>query len=130
MIPPGATIGILGGGQLGRMTALAAARLGYRVHVFAPELDNPTEQVCAAATHAAYDDIAVGLVFNDSDNDTHPSGREVARIGNSKAVRTGRALGDQVWHFSHFQALNLVPDPKLTLFQPLHLHLIIWCPLC
>ena len=36
-IPPGATIGILGGGQLGRMTALAAAELGYRIHVFTPE---------------------------------------------------------------------------------------------
>lgn len=56
MLPPGSTIGMLGGGQLGRMFALAAARLGYRVHVFAPELDNPTEQVCAQATHAAYND--------------------------------------------------------------------------
>ena len=41
VIPPGATIGILGGGQLGRMTALAAANLGYRCHVFAPESDSP-----------------------------------------------------------------------------------------
>ena len=40
-LAPGATIGILGGGQLGRMTALAAARLGYRVHVFCPEHDSP-----------------------------------------------------------------------------------------
>ena len=63
MIGPGATIGILGGGQLGRMTALAAARLGYRVHVYAPERDNPTEQVCAAATHAAYDDLAALRAF-------------------------------------------------------------------
>ena len=39
MIPPGETIGILGGGQLGRMMALAAATLGYRCHVFAPEAD-------------------------------------------------------------------------------------------
>ena len=36
MIVPGSTIGILGGGQLGRMLALAAANMGYRVHVFAP----------------------------------------------------------------------------------------------
>ena len=56
MLPPGSTIGMLGGGQLGRMTALAAARLGYLVHVYAPEEDNPTEQVCDRATHAAYDD--------------------------------------------------------------------------
>jgi 5-(carboxyamino)imidazole ribonucleotide synthase len=53
---PGATIGILGGGQLGRMTAMAAARLGYRVHVFTPEADSPCAQVSAAATVASYDD--------------------------------------------------------------------------
>jgi 5-(carboxyamino)imidazole ribonucleotide synthase len=56
VLAPGATIGILGGGQLGRMTALAAARLGYRCHVFATEHDSPTEQVCGAATVAEYDD--------------------------------------------------------------------------
>jgi 5-(carboxyamino)imidazole ribonucleotide synthase len=58
MLAPGATIGILGGGQLGRMTALAAARLGYRVHVFATEEDSPAAQVCAEATVADYDDGA------------------------------------------------------------------------
>lgn len=63
MIAPGATIGVLGGGQLGRMFALAAARLGYRVHVFAPEADNPTEQVCWAATHAAFDDLPALKAF-------------------------------------------------------------------
>ena len=56
-IPPGSTIGIMGSGQLGRMTALAAARLGYRCHVFSPEADSPTEQV-AAATVASYSDAA------------------------------------------------------------------------
>ncbi len=55
-LTPGATIGILGGGQLGRMTALAAARLGFRCHVFATEPDSPGEQVCNRATVAAYDD--------------------------------------------------------------------------
>jgi 5-(carboxyamino)imidazole ribonucleotide synthase len=56
MLAPGATIGILGGGQLGRMTALAAARLGYRCHVFADEPDSPTAQVCGAATVAEFAD--------------------------------------------------------------------------
>ena len=56
MLAPGATIGILGGGQLGRMTALAAASLGYRCHVFADEPDSPASQVCAAATVAEYTD--------------------------------------------------------------------------
>jgi 5-(carboxyamino)imidazole ribonucleotide synthase len=54
MLAPGATIGILGGGQLGRMTALAAARLGYRCHVFADEPDSPAAQVCGAATVAEF----------------------------------------------------------------------------
>ena len=57
-LPPGSTIGIIGSGQLGRMAALAAAKLGYRVHVYSPEPDSPTAQVAAAATVAAYDDTA------------------------------------------------------------------------
>jgi 5-(carboxyamino)imidazole ribonucleotide synthase len=56
MLAPGATIGILGGGQLGRMTALAAARLGYRCHVFTNEPDSPAAQVCGAATVAEFAD--------------------------------------------------------------------------
>jgi 5-(carboxyamino)imidazole ribonucleotide synthase len=53
---PGATIGILGGGQLGRMLALAAARMGYRTHIFCPDADNPASQVSGAATFADYTD--------------------------------------------------------------------------
>lgn len=56
MLQPGSTIGILGGGQLGRMTALAAARLGYRTHVFADEGDAPAVQVSSAATIARFSD--------------------------------------------------------------------------
>ena len=56
-ILPGATLGILGSGQLGRMFAQAAARLGYRVHVYSPLADSPTEQVADQATVAEYDDI-------------------------------------------------------------------------
>ena len=62
-LPPGSTIGILGGGQLGRMTAMAAARLGYRCHVFTPERDSPAAQVCAAATVADYSDRLALSVF-------------------------------------------------------------------
>ena len=57
-LPPGSTIGILGGGQLGRMTALAAARLGYRCHVFCPDPGSPLTQVTDLSTIAAYDDEA------------------------------------------------------------------------
>jgi len=56
-LPPGATIGILGGGQLGRMLAMAAARLGYRTHVFSPEPDPPAGQVATATTIAGFNDV-------------------------------------------------------------------------
>jgi 5-(carboxyamino)imidazole ribonucleotide synthase len=55
-ILPGATLGILGSGQLGRMFAMAAARLGYRVHIFAPEHDPPAADVALRQTEAAFDD--------------------------------------------------------------------------
>ncbi len=58
MIEPGSTIGIIGGGQLGRMLALAAASMGYRVHVFAPEAELPAGDVAAEVTRAGYDDMA------------------------------------------------------------------------
>jgi len=56
MIPPGETIGILGGGQLGRMIAMAAAQLGYRCHIYAPEPDSIAAEVCGGFTNAAWDD--------------------------------------------------------------------------
>lgn len=57
-LAPGSTIGMLGAGQLGRMTALAAARLGYKTHVYAPDAaDSPAAQVSAAATVAGWDDL-------------------------------------------------------------------------
>lgn len=62
-LPPGSTIGILGGGQLGRMSALAAAELGYRCHVFAPEPDSPAMQVAASHTIAGYEDAAALAAF-------------------------------------------------------------------
>ena len=62
-VPPGSTIGILGGGQLGRMLAMAAARLGYKCHIFAPEAENPAYDVCARHTVARYDDEAALAAF-------------------------------------------------------------------
>ncbi|WP_448585173.1 5-(carboxyamino)imidazole ribonucleotide synthase [Thermaurantiacus sp.] len=53
-LPPRATIGILGGGQLGRMLAMAAASLGYRTHIFAPDPDPVAADVSAALTRADY----------------------------------------------------------------------------
>ena len=57
-LPPNSVIGILGGGQLGRMTALAAARLGYRARIFCPESGSPASQVTNLLTHADYSDRA------------------------------------------------------------------------
>lgn len=63
MIPPGGTIGIMGGGQLGRMLAIAAANLGYRTHVFAPGISGPATEVSARWTQSAYDDVAAVAAF-------------------------------------------------------------------
>ncbi|MBV8059957.1 MAG: 5-(carboxyamino)imidazole ribonucleotide synthase [Alphaproteobacteria bacterium] len=57
IITPGATIGILGGGQLGRMTALAAAQLGYKTHIFCSAADEPALDVTAHRTLAQFDDV-------------------------------------------------------------------------
>ena len=61
-LPPGSTIGILGSGQLGRMIAIAAAQLGYRAHVYAPET-GPANDVAPAFTRGAYDDDAALAAF-------------------------------------------------------------------
>lgn len=58
LIAPGSTIGILGGGQLGRMLANAASQLGFDVHVFCPEPDCPAARVAARTWTAPYDDAA------------------------------------------------------------------------
>ncbi|TFI59960.1 5-(carboxyamino)imidazole ribonucleotide synthase [Sphingomonas parva] len=55
-IPPGATIGIVGGGQLGRMLAVAAAQLGYKCHVYAPDEAPPAAEVSALFTRGGWDD--------------------------------------------------------------------------
>jgi 5-(carboxyamino)imidazole ribonucleotide synthase len=54
---PGETIGVLGSGQLGRMFAIAARRMGYRVHTFSPDNDTPTGQVADVEIQSPYDDL-------------------------------------------------------------------------
>lgn len=63
LLPPGSTIGILGGGQLGRMLAIAAARLGYHAHIYCPDEDCPASEVAARTTVAPYEDEASLLRF-------------------------------------------------------------------
>lgn len=55
---PGGTIGVLGSGQLGRMFALAARRMGYRVHTYSPDTNSPTGQVADVEVTGSYDDLA------------------------------------------------------------------------
>jgi 5-(carboxyamino)imidazole ribonucleotide synthase len=57
IIAPGATVGVLGSGQLGRMFAIAARRMGYRVHTLSPDTDTPTGQIADREVVAAYDDL-------------------------------------------------------------------------
>lgn len=66
IIAPGGTIGILGGGQLGRMLASAAAELGLHVHIYSPEKDAPAAEVSAHVTCADYEDEAALRRFADS----------------------------------------------------------------
>jgi 5-(carboxyamino)imidazole ribonucleotide synthase len=56
LLKPGSTIGILGGGQLGRMLAVAAAQLGYRTHIYAPDAESVAAHVAAQHSRAAWDD--------------------------------------------------------------------------
>jgi 5-(carboxyamino)imidazole ribonucleotide synthase len=63
MLLPGKTIGVLGGGQLGRMFAHAAERLGYRVHVYEPSPQSPAGEVAAVEVNAPYQDVAQLTIF-------------------------------------------------------------------
>lgn len=65
-LPLGSTIGILGGGQLGRMLSVAASRLGYKSHIFEPGANPPAGPVADQVTTAAYDDEAALLAFAQS----------------------------------------------------------------
>jgi 5-(carboxyamino)imidazole ribonucleotide synthase len=56
IVPPGSTIGIVGGGQLGRMLAMAAAQLGYKCHIYAPDETPPAAEVSSHFTRGAWDD--------------------------------------------------------------------------
>ena len=65
-LPAGSVIGILGGGQLGRMLSVAASRLGYRCHIFEPGAQPPAGHVAEQVTTASYDDHAALRAFADA----------------------------------------------------------------
>ncbi len=62
-LAPGATIGILGGGQLGRMLAFAAGALGFDTHIYTPEQDSPAARAASAVTLGDYDDAGAVAEF-------------------------------------------------------------------
>ena len=119
LTPPGSTIGILGGGQLGRMLGAAAAQLGYRIHVFAPS-SGPACDVASAFTRAPYDDAgalarfaeAVDLVTMEFENVPAAALEALAR---TCAVRPGeRALAigqDRLAEKAFARDLGIVTAP-------------------
>ena len=121
-LPPGDVIGILGGGQLGRMLALAAARLGLRTHVYAPEGDNPAFDVAHAHTVAAWDDEAALVAFADSVNVITYEFENVpletaAFLAARRPVRPGpRSLevAQDRWNEKRFAADLSIPTPPFA----------------
>src|SRR5210317_670601 len=65
-LPQGARIGILGGGQLGRMLSVAASRLGFRTHIYEPGANPPAAQVADECTMASYEDTEALHAFAQS----------------------------------------------------------------
>ncbi len=119
-LPTGATIGILGGGQLGRMLAMAAARLGLRCHIYEPGAHPPAGDVAHALTTAGYDDTAALTAFARSvDVVTYEfENIPTAALDVIEAIRpihpNRRALGtsqDRLAEKTYLQALGLTVAP-------------------
>ncbi|UAK26304.1 5-(carboxyamino)imidazole ribonucleotide synthase [Sphingomonas nostoxanthinifaciens] len=116
-IPPGSTVGILGGGQLGRMLAIAAANLGYRTHIYAPGTSGPAMEVAARWTHGHYGDAdAVRAFANQVDVITYEfENVDVSGIAGLPGVHpNARALEvaqDRVTEKSFVEALGGRPAP-------------------
>ena len=89
MIAPGSTIGIIGGGQLGRMLSVAAAQLGYKCHIFDPHERPCAADVAAYVTRAAFDDVDAIRRFGD---DVHVATYEFENL----PVESLRILGDKL----------------------------------
>jgi 5-(carboxyamino)imidazole ribonucleotide synthase len=122
ILSPGATIGILGAGQLGRMLAIAALKLGLRSHIYAPEPVAPAYDAAMARTAAAYDDKAALAAFADAvdvityEFENVPT-ETVEFLSQRKAVRPGaRALAltqDRLVEKNFLRGLGLETAPFL-----------------
>jgi len=77
-LPPNSTIGLVGGGQLGRMSALAAARLGYRCHILTREVDSPAAQVSHAVTISDSFRFIAATLVQTAPRTTGPPSQQVA----------------------------------------------------
>jgi 5-(carboxyamino)imidazole ribonucleotide synthase len=119
-LPPNSTIGILGGGQLGRMLALAAARLGFKCHSYCPDPESPAFDVSAARTVAGYDDACALAAFGRTvDVVTYEFENvdvaAVERLAREKPVRPGaRALAisqDRLREKTFLRGLGIATAP-------------------
>ncbi len=102
-VAPGGVIGILGGGQLGRMLATAAAELGLSCHIYCPDDDSPASAVSSATTVAAYDDEAALAAFAEAVD-------AVTFEFENVPAATVRLLADRVSVFPHAASLEVAQD--------------------
>src|SRR5215470_4404699 len=124
-ILPGSVIGVLGSGQLGRMFAIAARRMGYRVHTFSPETDTPTGQVADVEIKAHYDDlIAVHGFASDVDVVTFEFENVPAATAQAAAefapVRPGGAVLHTTQHRLREKSFLANAGFPVTPFQPVY----------
>ena len=133
---PGATIGVLGSGQLGRMLGLACRRMGYRLHVFSPERDSPAGQVADREVVAPYEDLdavrafarAVDVVTFEFENvpaataaaaaehaPVHPDGR-VLHIAQNR-LREKTALAELGFPVTPFRAVASVREVRAAVAE-------------
>jgi 5-(carboxyamino)imidazole ribonucleotide synthase len=128
-ILPGSIIGVLGSGQLGRMFAIAARRMGYRVHTFSPQSDTPTGQVADVEIEASYDDLeavkkfarAVSAVTFEFENVPAPAARAAAEYApvrpsgsvlhiTQNRLREKNFLAAHGFPVTRFKAIDTVDD--------------------
>lgn len=131
VIGPGSVLGVLGSGQLGRMFAIAARRMGYRVHTFSPDEDTPTGQVADVEVTAAYDDLDALRAFASKVNvvtfefENVPMAAVEALEGLAPVRPSGRALfttqdrlREKAFLTSH--RFPMVPYAPATTLEELH----------
>lgn len=120
-VPPGGTIGILGGGQLGRMLALAAANMGLDVCIYAPEEDTPAGRVAARSWTAAWDDAealvdfasACDVITYEFENVPVETVESLEKTGSTVFPRFNalRVSQDRLFEKDYLQTIGVAPAP-------------------